>query len=77
MSSSEVQGSVNRGFQTVVRGWFGEQIPAPHRNLNLASIIPLFYLKFTSFEPFPCQPFSRALGRISDFVLIFLAITIF
>ena len=43
------QGCVNGGFQTVVRVSAGEQIPAPHSYLHLASILPLFYLKFTSF----------------------------
>ena len=32
-----------RGKQTVVRVWSGEQIPAPHLNLNFASVLPQFY----------------------------------
>ena len=30
----------NGGFPTVVRGWSGEQIPAPHFNLSCASVYP-------------------------------------
>ena len=43
------QGSVNGGFQTVVRVWSGEQIPAPHFTLDLTSVLPLFNLFLTSF----------------------------
>ena len=46
------QGSVNGGFQTVVRVSSGEQIPTPHLNLNLAQFLPLFYLNFTFFNLF-------------------------
>ena len=48
------RGSVHSGFQTVVRDWSGEQIPAPHLSLNLASVYiivtfcPLLNLFFTS-----------------------------
>ena len=42
------RGSVNSGFQTVVRVWPGEQIPAPHFNLIFQT---LFYLNFSSFLP--------------------------
>ena len=44
------RGSVNGGFQTVVRVRCGEQIPAPPFNLDLTSILPLFYLNFTLFN---------------------------
>ena len=40
---------VNGGFQTVVRVWSGEQVPAPHFNLKLTSIIPLLSLNFDHF----------------------------
>ena len=43
------QGSVNGGFETVVQVWSGEQILAPHCNLNLTSVLPLFYLNFAYF----------------------------
>ena len=48
------RGSVNSGFQTVVRVWSGEQIPAPHFNLN----VPQSYLCFTSIYLFltSCLP---------------------
>ena len=51
------QGSVSGGFQAVVRGWSGEQIPSPHVDLNFASILPQFYPTFTSFLPLfkPCS----------------------
>ena len=45
------QGCVNGGFQTVVRVSSREQIPAPHFNLNLTSVLPQFYLFLTSFLP--------------------------
>ena len=53
------QGSVNGGFQTVVRVWSGEQIPAPHLTsifyLNFTSVLHLFltsfYLNLTSAQP--------------------------
>ena len=32
--------NVNGGFQTVVRVWSGEQIPAPHFNLDFTSVLP-------------------------------------
>ena len=43
--------SENGGFQTVVRVRSGEQLPAPHFNLNLTSVLPLLDLSFTSFLP--------------------------
>ena len=45
------QGFVNGGFQTVVRVWSGEQIPAPHFYLSFTSITQ-FYLGVTSIVPF-------------------------
>ena len=36
------QGSVNGGFQKLVGVWSGERVPAPHSNLNVALILPLF-----------------------------------
>ena len=39
------------GFQTLIRVWSGEHIPAPHSNVNVAWSLPLFYLFFTSFLP--------------------------
>ena len=49
-----IQGSVIGGFQTVVRVWSGEQIPAPHFNLSFASIylfLTFFNLNLTSAQP--------------------------
>ena len=46
------RGSVNGGFQTVVRVWSGEQIPTPRFNLNLTSVSPQFNLfNLTSAQP--------------------------
>ena len=52
LSGLIVRGSVNDGFQMVVRVWSGEQIRAPLFFLDLASTSPLFILKFISFFPF-------------------------
>ena len=38
----------------MVRVWSGEQIPAPHLNLNLTSILPL---EFTSNSPLLALPY--------------------
>ena len=38
------QGSVNGGFQTVVRVLSGDRIPLPPFSLNLTSFLPQFYL---------------------------------
>ena len=35
-----LRGSVNGGFQAVVRVWSEGQIPAPHFNLNVTSVLP-------------------------------------
>ena len=43
-------GTVKGGFQTVVRVWSREQIPGPHCNLDLTSVLPLLYLNLTSFN---------------------------
>ena len=43
------RGFVNGGFQTVVRVWPGEPIPAPHFNLNCTSVLPQFYFFLTFF----------------------------
>ena len=43
------RGSINGGFQTVVRVWSAEQIPAPHLNLKITSIYR--HYKFTSVLP--------------------------
>ena len=45
------QGSVNGGFQTVVRVLSGHRIPLPPFNLSLTSFLPLFNLFLTSFLP--------------------------
>ena len=45
------QGSVNGGFQTVVRVLSGDRIPLPPFNLNLTSFLPHLNLLFTSFLP--------------------------
>ena len=46
-----IQGSVNGGFQTVVRVLCGNEIPLPPFDLNLIPFLPQFYLNFTSFLP--------------------------
>ena len=72
------QGSVNGGFQTVVRVWSGEQIPAPHLNLNLTSVLPQIYLCLTSFLPqfnlfclLPCDTSQEPNGNCSDELFYF------
>ena len=45
------QGSVNGGFQTVVRVLWGNGIPLPPFYLNLNPFLPQFYLFLTSFSP--------------------------
>ena len=44
-----LQGSVNGGFQTVVRVLWGNEIPLPPFYLNLTPFLPQFYLILTSF----------------------------
>ena len=57
----KARGSVNGGFQTMVRVWSGEQIPVPPSNLNFASVLPHFnlfvtsFLILTSFQPLRIQ----------------------
>ena len=55
ISEDKFQGSVNGVFQTVVRVFWGKQIPLPpfltQLNLLFTSILPLFNLFFTFFEP--------------------------
>ena len=46
-----LQGSVNGGFQTVVRVFWGNEIPLAPFYLNLTSFLPQFYLFFTFFKP--------------------------
>ena len=61
-----LQGSVNGGFQTVARAWSGEQVPAPHFNLNLTSvylILPLSNLFFTSFNLCSAGNLGRRFGN--------------
>ena len=48
---SNTQGSVNDGFQTVVRVLWGNEIPIPPSNLYFTSILPLLNLVFTSIKP--------------------------
>ena len=57
-----IWGSVNGGFQTVVRVWSGEQIPPPHFNHNLT----LIYLCLTSSSPLFCLNLTYALPAISN-----------
>ena len=45
----KIQGSVNGGFQTVVRVFWGNEIPLPPFYLNLTSCLPQFYLFFNLF----------------------------
>ena len=46
-----IQGSVNGGFQTVVRVLRGNEIPLPPFYLSFTSILPQFYLNLTPFLP--------------------------
>ena len=48
-SSRNFQGSINGGFQTVVRVLSGDQILLPPFYLNLTSFLPQLYLILTSF----------------------------
>ena len=45
------QESVNGGFQTMVRVWSAEQIPASQLNLKFTSVLPQFCLFKTSLLP--------------------------
>ena len=62
LGNSIDRGSVNGGFQMLVRVWSGEQVPAPQSNLSLASsltsVFPQCYLSSTSFYLIltPAQP---------------------
>ena len=60
------QGSVNGGFQTVVRVFWGNEIPLPPFYLNLTSFLPQFYLVLTSFLPFFNLNLTSASSRISS-----------
>ena len=51
LAVSNIQGSVNGGFHTVVRVFRGSEIPLPPCYLNLTSFLPQFYLFLTSFLP--------------------------
>ena len=46
------QGSVNGGFQTVVRVFWGNEIPLPPFHLNFTSFLPQFYLFLNFFYLF-------------------------
>ena len=60
------QGSVNGGFQTMVRVWSGDRIPLPPCNLNFASFLPQFYLIWTSFLPLFHVNLTSASSGISN-----------
>ena len=60
------QESVNGGFQTVVRVFWGNEIPIPSFYLNLTSFLPHFYLFLTSFLPFSNLNLTSASSRISN-----------
>ena len=66
VSESENQGSVNGGFQTVVRVFRGSEIPLPPFDLNLTSFLPQFYLFLTSFLPLFNLNLTSASSRISN-----------
>ena len=55
---SEIQGSVNGGFQTVVRVLSRDQIPLPSFDLNLTSFLPQVCLFFTLFPSSLKPPFN-------------------
>ena len=65
-NSCITQGSVNGGFQTVVRVLSGEQIPLPPFYLNLTPFLPQFYLILTSFLPFFNLNLTSAQPAISN-----------
>ena len=60
-----IQGSVNGGFQTVVRVLWGNEILLPPFYLNFTSFSPQFCLFLTSFLPFltSIQPLLRHESR--------------
>ena len=63
---SSLQGSVNGGFQTVVRVLSGQRIPLPPFNLNLTSFLPQVYLILTSLLPFFNLNLTSASSGISN-----------
>ena len=65
-NNAKNQGSVNGGFQTVVRVLSGERIPLPPFYLNLISFLPQFYLLLTSFLPLFNLNLTSASSRISN-----------
>ena len=60
------QGSVNGGFQTVVRVFWGNEFPLLPFYLNLTSFLPQSYLFLTSFLPFLNLNLTSASSRISN-----------
>ena len=50
--TSEYQGSINGGLQTVVWVFWGNEIPLPPFYLNLTSFLPQSYLFLTFFTFF-------------------------
>ena len=60
------QGSVNGGFQTVVRVLWGNEIPLPPSYLNLTSFLPQFCLFLTFFLPLFNLNLTSASSRISN-----------
>ena len=61
-----IQGSVNGGFQTVVRVFWGNEILLPPFYLNLTSFLPQFYLCLTSFLPLFSLNLTSASSRLSN-----------
>ena len=64
--SYTIQGSGNGGFQTVVRVFWGNEIPLPPFYLNLTSFLPQFYLFLASFLPSLSLDLTSAPPRISS-----------
>ena len=62
----ETQGSVNGGFQTVVRVLWGNEIPLPPVYLNLTPFLPQFNLILTSFLPNSYLNLTSAQPAISN-----------
>ena len=62
----KTQGSVGCGFQTVVRVFWGNEVPLPPFYLNLTSFLPQFYLLLTSFLPLLNLNLTSASSRISN-----------
>ena len=61
------QGSVNGGFQTVVRVFWGNEIPLPPFYLNFATpFLPQFYLFLTSSLPLFNLNLTSASSRFSN-----------